>query len=269
MFATVASQAKVEPYGYNDAGGFYNVLPAGEAGTDTASQLAEYELTGRPPPHFDDQAPLYQNLLYADPTLTDAQVPDYFKDASFGAMAELCQWHDAGGHRRDLTRSGHDQFTPAIEVMDAWWPKLVAAEFEPMLGSGAMSRIEALNPIGGISDNFTEGWYGYVSKDLRRAFGVSERAPYSQIYCGNLPQGHFSPPALRTRCALALQRSLAGALKVTPKQLYGSICPKDPQPACADEDRYTGISAIDVPPFPFQNRPTFQQVVMLTRHLTR
>ena len=179
------------------------------------------------------------------------------------AMAELRQWHNAGGHRRDLTRSGHDQFTPAIEVMDAWWPKLVDAEFEPMLGTKAMKAIEVLNPIGGISDGFTEGWYGNVSKDLRRVFAMPEKAPYSQPYCGNLPGHHYSAQTLRSRCRAALQKSLAAALKVTPQQLYGSICPNDPQPACADEDTYTEISAIDLPPFPFQNRPTFQQVVTL------
>jgi hypothetical protein len=52
-----------------------------------------------------------------------------------------------------------------------------------------------------------------------------------------------------------------------PTQLYGGVWPNDPQTACADQDRYTDISAIDLPPFPWQNRPTFQQVVTLTRHL--
>jgi hypothetical protein len=139
-----------------------------------------------------------------------------------------------------------------------------------MLGSGAMTAIRTLNPLGGISDGFTEGWYGNVSKDLRKVFAVgAERGPYSQVYCGNLSGRHFSSQVLRSRCRAQLQRSLAAALKVTPAQLYGGLCPKDPQPACADQDRYTSISAISLPPFPFQNRPTFQQVVTLTRRLPR
>src|ERR1017187_5649238 len=73
------------PHGLNDAGGFLNVLPPGEAGVDNAAQLALYTANGTVPPHFNDQAPLYQNLVYADPTLTDAQVPQFFKDATFGA----------------------------------------------------------------------------------------------------------------------------------------------------------------------------------------
>ena len=36
------------------------------------------------PPHYADQQPLYENLLYGAPTLTDERIPNYFKDATFG-----------------------------------------------------------------------------------------------------------------------------------------------------------------------------------------
>ena len=76
--------APVEPYGSDDAGGFRNVLPSGENGTDNAAQLAEFKLNGTYPPHFTDQLPLYADLLHASPTLTHEQIGDYFKDATFG-----------------------------------------------------------------------------------------------------------------------------------------------------------------------------------------
>src|SRR2546422_4794123 len=82
--ASASAQVPVQPYGSNDAGGFRNVLPAGENGLDNATQLAEFELSGTYPPHFADQLPLYANLLYATPTLTREQIPSYFKDATFG-----------------------------------------------------------------------------------------------------------------------------------------------------------------------------------------
>ena len=43
--------ADAAPYGTNDATGFRNVLPAGEAGTDNIFQLAQFEAdpTARPP----------------------------------------------------------------------------------------------------------------------------------------------------------------------------------------------------------------------------
>ncbi|HEX4718365.1 MAG TPA: penicillin acylase family protein, partial [Thermoleophilaceae bacterium] len=76
--------APIQPYGTNDAGGFRNVLPPGEAGTDNAAQLAAFEATGNRPPHWDDQQALYQDLVYASPSLTHADVAKYFKDATFG-----------------------------------------------------------------------------------------------------------------------------------------------------------------------------------------
>jgi acyl-homoserine lactone acylase PvdQ len=191
------------------------------------------------------------------------------------AVAELRAWVAAGGFRKGTSASStHDLYTPAIELMDAWWPKLVAAEFEPALGNAAFDAIQVMLPLGGEApvsgDGFTDGWWGYVSKDLRRVFGVGrERARYSRAYCGAAPHRRLSARALRRRCRAALWRSLKAALAVTPQQLYGGVCPKDPEPACADANTWTDASAISLPSFPFQNRPTFQQVVTLTRTLPR
>src|SRR5262249_8509664 len=74
-------------YATNDAGGFRNVLPAGENGLDNAAELAEFQLKGTYPPHYNDQLPLYAGLLHASPTLTREQIPSYFKDATFGVKA--------------------------------------------------------------------------------------------------------------------------------------------------------------------------------------
>jgi acyl-homoserine lactone acylase PvdQ len=185
------------------------------------------------------------------------------------ALAELRRWRAAGGHRRRKSAGAkHDLYTRAIELMDAWWPKLLKAEFKPMLGSQPYAAIRKMILFGGL--DFAEGWFGYVSKDLRRVFRIGhERARYSQAYCGNLPHHHFSASALRRRCRAALVSSLSAALKVKPRQLYGDVCPKDPEPACADENRWTEVSAITIPSFPYQNRPTFQQVVELKKRLPR
>jgi hypothetical protein len=135
-----------------------------------------------------------------------------------------------------------------------------------------------MNPLGstvvqGAQDtSFSDGWYGYTSKDLRRLFRLGrERGAYSRIYCGNLPGRRFSIRALQRRCRASLQSSLAAALRVSPGQLYGSIkhCQNDPEPACADQNTFTEASAITIPPFPLQNRPTFQQVIQLTHGAPR
>jgi acyl-homoserine lactone acylase PvdQ len=189
------------------------------------------------------------------------------------ALNELRAWQATGGHRRDLSRTGVDEFTPAIELMDAWWPKLLQAAFGPMLGDAALSSVRSMIPFGLESfggDNFSKAWWGYVSKDLRRLFRLGPvQSPYSRSYCGNVASRHLSVAALRLRCRAALRSSLAAALTVTPRQTYGRRCPANPQPACADRNTYTYASAITLPPFPFQNRPTFQQVVTLSQHLGR
>jgi hypothetical protein len=51
-------------------------------------QLAQFQANGTRPPHWADQQPLYENLLYASPSLSDADVPKYHKDATFSVKPE-------------------------------------------------------------------------------------------------------------------------------------------------------------------------------------
>jgi len=202
------------------------------------------------------------------PTILDA-VGRPKQPAPRKALGRLRAWHKHGAHRRDLNRDGADEETPAIELIDAWWPRLVEAEFKPALGAKAFERLRTMIEIGdhtgGSPDapDFYDGWWGYVSKDLRDLFGPRPRAPYSRVYCGN---------GSKTRCRQALRRSLEQALKVTPRALYGGgdgDCAANPQPSCFDQNRPVVTAGVSLPPFPFQNRPTFQQVVTLTQRLPR
>jgi len=185
------------------------------------------------------------------------------------ALESLREWRAAGFHRRDLNRDGADEETPAIELMDAWWPRLVEAEFKPALGSKAFERLQTMLKIGSYTGgsptepDFEDGWWGYTYKDLRDLFGPKPKGAYSRVYCGK---------GSKARCRRALRRSLGRALKVTPAQLYGGgngKCASNPQPSCFDQNRPFVTSGITLPPFPYQNRPTFQQVVTPTQKLPR
>jgi len=202
------------------------------------------------------------------PTILDA-VGRPRQPALRNALGKLRAWHRHGAHRRDLNRDGADEETPAVELMDAWWPKLAEAEFKPSLGARAFERLRAMLKVGDHTGgspetpDFFDGWWGYVSKDLRDLFGPRPKAPYSRVYCGK---------GSRKRCRQALQRSLGQALKATPSALYGGgdgECAADPQPSCFDQNRPVVTAGVSLPPFPFQNRPTFQQVVTLTQRLPR
>jgi hypothetical protein len=97
------------------------------------------------------------------------------------AIASIDSWYADGCHRRDLTnhdntKPGVYQHNDAITIMDAWYPQLLDAMFGPALGADAFGSLHgmldfgAVNPgvpaAGGYPD-FSDGWYGYVSKDLR------------------------------------------------------------------------------------------------------
>src|SRR6201987_3718904 len=141
--------------------------------------------------------------------------------------------------------------------MDAWWPKLLEAEFGPALDEGAFNALHGMLEFGSPNPggqpeapDFADGWYGYVSKDLRDLLAASNgttapRGHYSQIYCG---AGSFGA------CQQALQSSLAQALSVPPQQIYGhGECAEDAQASCFDMNRFVSASGVSVPPFPFQN----------------
>jgi acyl-homoserine lactone acylase PvdQ len=194
------------------------------------------------------------------------------------AVEALESWYAAGGHRRDLANTsisspGSYENNEAITIIDAWWPKLVEAIFKPALGEEGFEAERGMLEIGGPdpggepqAPDFADGWYGQVDKDLRDVLaangaGAAPAAPYSRDYCGEGSLG---------ACRTALESSLSEALTETPAQIYGhGACAEDPQASCFDMNRFVSASGIEVPPFPFQNRPTFQQVVELTRTLPR
>ncbi|HEY0516801.1 MAG TPA: penicillin acylase family protein [Solirubrobacteraceae bacterium] len=194
------------------------------------------------------------------------------------AVAKLDSWYAAGGHRRDLSNTsisapGSYEHNDAVTIMDAWWPKLLHAEFAGALGAGPFEALHGMlefglpNPGGEpAAPDFADGWYGYVSKDLRDVLagageGTAPSSPYSRSYCGG---GALSA------CREGLRASLLEALSVTPQELYGhGACAENAQASCNDMNRFTSASGISVPPFPFQNRPTFQQVVELTSSVPR
>src|SRR5438309_5737149 len=142
------------------------------------------------------------------------------------AIAKLDSWYADGGHRRHLTNkdiasAGSYEHNEAVTIMDAWWPKLLEAEFRPALGGEGFAAVQSMLPFSGPvpggepeAPEFQDDWYGYVSKDLRdllaaNGAGSQPLGAYSRIYCGG---GSLEA------CRSALQGSLAEALAATPAQ---------------------------------------------------
>ena len=86
----------VQPHGTNDGLGFRNILPPGQNGFVSATDLGVFFAScppgqldcpdARRPPHSADQLGIYGDLVYASPGLRAEDVGKYFKDATFGVQ---------------------------------------------------------------------------------------------------------------------------------------------------------------------------------------
>jgi hypothetical protein len=176
-----------------------------------------------------------------------------------------------GSHRRDKDHNGTYDEAEAVRIMDAWWPLWVKAEFEPTIGKNAYDTISGINEPDNAPNNhgdhlgsaYDDGWYGYISKDLRTILKRKKvKGRYSRVYCG----GTAKKKGSRKACRAMLASTLAQALKMTPDQIYpGDADCKAGDQWCWDAVRMRPLGAITQPLIHWINRPTFQQAVEIQR----
>jgi Penicillin amidase len=188
------------------------------------------------------------------------------------AVALLRGWHESGAHRRDLDRDGHYDDDAAVTLMDAWWPLVRKRIFRPRMGGPLYEQmLRMLPPDAAHSSVFHEppyweiDWWGQASKDLRTIFARRPpRGRYATTWCGR---------GRRARCRRQLRGTLRRALGVSREEIYGDdeTCAEQGrlEAICSDETRPTSASGVTIPPFPYMNRPTFQQLAEPTRRLPR
>jgi acyl-homoserine lactone acylase PvdQ len=189
------------------------------------------------------------------------------------AVAELKAWRHDGGLRRDADRDGTYEHSDAIRIMDAWWPRWVAAQFRPKLGRAAyalLTKTVAIdNPPNNHGDHLGSAyqgpWFGYVRKDLRTVLHRKVKGRYARRYCGG---GRLA------RCRSVLRRSLEAALKVPASVVYGGdkVCRdagRDGDQMCFDSIRFRPTGAATQPLIHWINRPTYQQAVSVERRVPR
>jgi acyl-homoserine lactone acylase PvdQ len=177
------------------------------------------------------------------------------------AVAKLRAWSASGTHRIDRDRDGAYDNADAVRIMDAWWPRLIRAMFEPVMGKALLDRLEATYQIDNEPNNhgdhlgsaYQEGFYGYVYKDLKRALKRPVKQQYAVAFCG---RGKLDA------CRKALESSLKGALgeKATDTYPADDACKAGDQP-CLDSVRFRPLGGVTQPLIPWINRPTYQQAV--------
>ncbi|MEW9531330.1 penicillin acylase family protein [Microbispora sp. NPDC049125] len=197
------------------------------------------------------------------------------------AVTALSAWASSGAKRAE-TSPGSKTYADAtaIRVFDAWWPKLVRAEFKPGLGDGLyQSLVNALqinespsgHQQGDVSSlpgsaneaqahkgsSFQYGWWGYVDRDIRAVLGDPVASPLPSKFCG----------ATVAACRTVLLDSLAAAVAEPATTTYpgDDSCSAGDQ-WCADAIRQSPLGGIKHPLISWQNRPTYQQVVSFPAH---
>ncbi|MEV6835129.1 penicillin acylase family protein [Streptomyces sp. NPDC051133] len=187
------------------------------------------------------------------------------------AVSKLQAWVTAGAKRTE-TSAGSKTYAnaDAIRILDAWWPLLVKAEFEPGLGSDLYTAITNAIPVdeapsaghgptgSHAGSSFQYGWWSYVDKDIRAVLGESVRGGLTHEYCGGGSLG---------ACRDLMISTLKQAAGATAAQVY----PGDDQCSagdqwCADSIVQRTLGGIKHGRIGWQNRPTYQQVVEYTSH---
>jgi acyl-homoserine lactone acylase PvdQ len=201
----------------------------------------------------------------ADPTLRQA-------------VFELRSWLRSGSHILSPSYGAPFEHSQAIQIMDAWWPKLVRAIYEPVIGPSAWGELQQIDPIdqppneqvtspgGGGQVHMGSAWdigfYGTVQTDLKDVLGLRPRGALQLSYCG---RGRLAA------CRAELEASLAQAVAEPATQVYpgysyqGEDCKAGDQ-WCWDAIVFRALGAITQPPMQWVNRPTFQQADEIQGH---
>ncbi|KPC61377.1 penicillin acylase family protein [Streptomyces chattanoogensis] len=187
------------------------------------------------------------------------------------AVQQLEAWRRDGAQRRETAAGSHTYaHSDAVRLMDAWWPRMIEAVFEPGLGGDLYQALTANlaidespsaghGPTGGHAGSaFQYGWWGYADKDLRSVLGDQVKGPLAQRYCG---KGDLSD------CRDTLLDTLRQATALTAEQVYpGDASCKAGDQWCADAIIHRAVGGLTHDTISWQNRPTYQQVVEFPAH---
>ncbi|MCF4137594.1 penicillin acylase family protein [Streptomyces sp. Tue 6430] len=187
------------------------------------------------------------------------------------AVTRLRTWLAAGGRRTETTAGSRTYAdADAVRILDAWWPLLVKAQFEPGLGTALYTAMTnnlpvdespsaAHGPTGAHAGSaFQYGWWSYVDKDIRAVLGEPVQGALGRTYCGGGDLG---------ACRDVLLSTLKQAAGRTAAQVYpgDTLCAAGNQ-WCADSIVQRTLGGIKHGNISWQNRPTYQQVVEFTSH---
>ncbi|HEY3735677.1 MAG TPA: penicillin acylase family protein [Streptosporangiaceae bacterium] len=202
-------------------------------------------------------------------------------------LAALRTWNRTGAHRI-LSAASDAQYeqADAVAIMDQLSPTVTRAIFDPLFAAGG-SNSGGYNvfPMGFVNEPFNGGshlgsaydggWEGYTEKALDQATGQSVAQPFSSVVTGRLcGSGGLSD------CGAALDAALQSTYQALVTANGGStnvaLWTADANTVAAgltmpqyDAIGFRTLGIVGQPSLPWQNRPTFQQVISFPSHRPR
>jgi hypothetical protein len=199
-------------------------------------------------------------------------------------LGALRTWWADGAHRILATPSSKQyQQAAAVAIMDQLTPTLTKAIFNPLFAAGGvgsqgyrvfpMGFVNSPNNNGGhLGSAYDGGWEGYLVKALGQFAGRKVAQPFGAAVTTRL----CGASGLR-HCLPALNAALAATYRAMVKANGGSanlstwtadaatVAAKLTMPEY-DAIAFQVLGIVGQPDLPWQNRPTFQQVVSFPAH---
>jgi acyl-homoserine lactone acylase PvdQ len=202
-------------------------------------------------------------------------------------LAVLQAWLATGAHRILASPSATQyEQAAAVAIMDQLTPTVIRAIFDPLFAAGGTSPggynvfpmgfvNEPFNGGGHLGSAYDGGWEGYTVKALDQFTGNSVAQPFSTAVTAKLcGTGGLSG------CGPALDAALEATYQAMVKANGGSanvsewtadantVAAKLTMPQY-DAIGFRTLGIVGQPDIPWQNRPTFQQVVSFPAHRPR
>ena len=198
-----------------------------------------------------------QEVLSLALTIMGPSAPPGIDPRVIDMKARMEAWLKADSHRRDHDGDGLYDDPQALAIVDAWWPRLSHAVFDASSGDAINAfelEIDDHGRLAHTGSAFQTGLYSHVQKDLRQILGEPVMAPWSRTYCGG---GDLAA------CRSALWGSMAAAAADLEAEYKKPNVADWRRDITYEDVRYTAVGVTSVPPQPWTNRPTFQQVVQI------
>jgi len=218
------------------------------------------------------------------PTLLRA-VHGRHEPAGVGQMlAALRGWYATGAHRL-LAAPGNKQYehADAVAIMDQLTPAVIKALFNPLFAAGGTNHVGYdVFPMGFVNEPFNGGahlgsaydggWEGYAVKALDQYTGTSVAQPFSPAVTGKLcGTGGLSSCGAAVDAALkatyqAMVKANGGTKNVASWTQDANTVAIGLTMREYDAIGFRSLGIVPQPSIPWQNRPTFQQVVSFPAH---